>query len=271
MTQEHPDYTIIGYSEEILQSLMRRTADTNAAHLLPYLSPGQQALDVGCGPGNISVGLAQAVDPGTLYGVDVDESQVNLARALAASLQQENVVFQVGDATGLPFEDGSFDVVHCHDVLMHIPDTRAVLAEIMRVLKPGGVIGCREMIVESSFTYPDYDVIGRAWEMFGDMIATDDGHPHIGKDLKTQLVRAGFVDARISASFDTYSAPDEVEFIHGVASMWFLSPDMTETAAQYGASTKELSDAIGVAYRRWKDDTGALCALAFGEAVAYKP
>ena len=170
-----PDYTIFGYGEEMIQSLMRRTATTNAAHLLPHLKPGQRILDVGCGPGNISVGLAQAVEPGTLYGIDQAESQVDLARAVAASQRQENVVFQVGDATALPFEDGFFDVVHCHDVLLHVADTRALLVEMLRTLKPGGVIGCREMIARSCFTYPDYGIINKCWEMFEDMMAADGG------------------------------------------------------------------------------------------------
>ena len=268
---EGPDYTIIGYSEEMLQSLMRRTADAYATHLLPHLKPGMRALDVGCGPGNISVGLAQAVDPGTLYGIDREESQVDLARALAASLQRENAVFQVGDATDLPFADGFFDAVHCHDILMHIPDTQAVLAEVKRVLKPGGIIGCREMISRSSFTHPDFGVMRQSWDMFEDMIATDGGHPQMGKDLKTQLRQAGFSVALISASFDMYDTPEEVAFIYDIALQWFLSPEMQETALGYGAATAELAEAIGAAYGRWKDDPGALCSLAFGEAVAYKP
>ena len=270
-TDEGPDYTIVGYSEEMLESLMRRNAHTNAAYLLPHLIPRQRLLDFGSGPGSISVGLAQAVDPGRVYGVDREESQVDLARAVAASQKQENAEFLVADVTSLPFEDGFFDVAHCHDVLMHIPDTEAVLAEVNRVLKPGGAIGCREMIVRSSFTYPDYGVIGRAWDMFEDMIATDDGHPNMGKELKTQLARAGFINTRATASFDVYSTQEEVDFIYGIATQWFLSEEMFETATQYGASTEELSEAIGAAYLRWKDDAGAVCVLAFGEAVAYKP
>ena len=271
LTPAEPDYTVLGYSEEMIQALMRRTAQTNAAYLLPLLKPGMRALDVGCGPGNISVGLAQAVAPGPLYGIDQADSQVDLARAVAGHLQQENATFCVGDATNLPFEDDFFDVAHCHDILMHIPDTQAALAEVRRVLKPGGIIGCREMIGESSFTYPDYGVIGKSWRMFEDLIATDGGHPQMGKDLKTQLSRAGFADARISASFEMYSTPEEIEFIYGFANQWFLSREMTETAQQYGASTVELAEAIRVAYERWRDELGALCALAFGEAVAYKP
>ena len=270
-TPADPDYTVFGYSEEMLEALLRRTSETNAAYLLPYLTPGLRMLDVGSGPGNISVGLAHAVAPGPLYGIDQADSQVDLARAIAAYRQQENATFCVGDATNLPFEDDFFDVAHCHDVLMHIPDTQAVLAEVKRVLKPGGIVGCREMIGESSFTYPDYGVIGKSWQMFEDLIATDGGHPQMGKDLKTQLSRAGFDVARITASFEMYSTPEEIDFIYGFALQWFLSQEMTEIALQYGASTVELAQAIRVAYERWKDDPGALCALAFGEAVARKP
>ena len=64
-----PDYTM-GYSDEFRQLLDRRSAETHASHLLPYLSPGMRILDFGCGPGTISVGLAKAVDPGELHGVD---------------------------------------------------------------------------------------------------------------------------------------------------------------------------------------------------------
>ena len=60
----------------------------------------------------------------------------------------------VGDVTDLPFDDDSFDVAHCHAVLMHVPDTPAVLAEVKRVLKPGGIIASREAIISSSFSTP---------------------------------------------------------------------------------------------------------------------
>ena len=53
--------------------------------------------------------------------------------------------FMVGDVTDLPFDDNSFDVAHCHAVLMHVPDTSKTLAEVMRVLKPGGIIASREI------------------------------------------------------------------------------------------------------------------------------
>ncbi|MYE47554.1 MAG: class I SAM-dependent methyltransferase [Chloroflexi bacterium] len=265
-----PDYTM-GFSEEMLESLRRYTAEASAAYLLPYLRPGLRVLDFGCGPGTISVGLANAVAPGELYGVDMEESQIELARSVALASGQDNVIFRVGDVADLQFEDGFFDVAHCHNVLMHIPDTAAVLAEVKRVLKPGGIIGCREMICGSCFTYPDFGVIRQAWDMFEDLLAADDGHPQMGRELKTHFHEAGFTNVHMTSSIDVYSAPADVDFIHGFANTWFLSPEITEAAIKYGAATEALIDAIRDAYDSWRVHPGAWCGLAFGEAVAGKP
>lgn len=265
-----PDYTM-GFSEEMMEALRRFTAETHAVHLLPYLRPGLRVLDFGCGPGTISVGLAKAVHPGKLHGVDMEESQIRLAREVAYDRRQENAVFHVGDVTALEFEDGFFDVAHCHNLLMHVPDTYAVLTEVKRVLKPGGLIACREMICNSSFTYPDFGVIRKSWDMFRDLLQADDGHPQIGRELKSHVLKAGFENVRTDNSFDIYSAAADVAFIHGFAKQWFLSPEITEAAIKYGAATPELCEQMGAAYDRWKEHPGAMCALAFGEAVANKP
>ena len=261
----------MGFSEEILVALRRHTAETSAAYVLPLIRPGFNVLDFGCGPGTISRGLAKAAAPGELHGVDMEESQIDIARAVADAGGITNAYFHTGDVTSLLFEDDFFDVAHCHNVLMHVPDTRAVLAEIKRVLKPGGIIACREMICESSFTHPDFGVIRKAWDMFEDLVAADDGHPQMGKDMKGHIANAGFVNIRATASFDIYSTPADLEFIHGVAHQWFLAPEITDAAIKYGATTRELCDRISDAYDRWREESGALCGLAFGEVVASKP
>ena len=70
-----PDY-MMGYVEDVIEILSQRTAETDAAYLLPHLRPGMRILDVGCGPGSISVGLAAAVAPGRIswlrYGANPD-------------------------------------------------------------------------------------------------------------------------------------------------------------------------------------------------------
>ena len=265
-----PDYTM-GFSEEFLESLKRVTAEAEAGFLLRYLRPGLRLLDVGCGLGTISLGLARAVAPGEMHGLDMEASQIDLARAGAQAYRVDNAIFHVGDAIDLPFEDGSFDVVSFQNVLMHIPDTQAALTEAKRVLKSGGIIGCREMIVPSSFTYPEFGVIGKAWDMFEDLLSADDAHPQMGKELKGHLVKAGFANIQVTFSSNVFSTPGDVDFIHGFVQGWFLSPEITEAAIKYGAATRELCDDIRAAYDRWKADPGALLSVAFGEAVANKP
>ena len=273
MTQQMsatPDYTM-GFSEEFIASLRRYNAETSAFHLLPYLRPGLRVLDFGCGPGTISVGLANYIDPGELRGVDMEESQIELARELAAASGRSNATFHVADVTDLPFENDFFDVAHGHNILMHIPDTGAALAEIMRVLKPGGIIGCREMITSASFVYPDLNIIPRSWDMLRDLLTADDGHPDMGMAMKDHLLEAGFANIRMSASFNTYNSPGEIAFLYNLASDWLLSSEITLAAIKYGAWTEELSKRLRAAYDRWKAHPAAFAGVAYGEAIANKP
>ena len=265
-----PDYTM-GYSQEMLTTQLRATAESSAAFLLPHLRPGLRALDFGCGPGTISLGLAKFVAPGEMHGVDMEESLIEMARSAATSQGQDNAIFHVGDVTDLSFEDNFFDIAHCRSVLMHVPDTAAVLSEIKRVLKPGGIIACREMICDSAFTHPDSGVMKRSWDMFADLLMADDGHPQMGKDMKGHILEAGFADIRMSASFSVYSSPREIDSIHHLISGWLLSPEVAEAAIKYGASSESLVNNLQAAYDKWKEHPGALFAFAYGEAMASKP
>ena len=75
------------------------------------------------------------------------------------------------EGINLPFEDDSFDAAHCHAVLMHVLDTQAVLAEVKRILKPGGIISSREMTVAFSFLEPLLGSTEAAWDTFSVGIA----------------------------------------------------------------------------------------------------
>ena len=263
-------YTM-GYSEEFRQLLNRRSLETHAAHLLPHLKPGLRVLDFGCGPGTISVGLARAVDPGEVHGIDMEESQIGLARAAAEAGGHANATFHVGDVTALPFEDNSFDVAHCHAVLMHVPDTKAALAEVKRVLKPGGIISSREFIVASSFLEPGHEDTVEAWATFAKLLAGNGGHPQMGKELKKVFLDAGFTNIKATASFDSFGTAEDVAFLHGFICDWFFMPQVIAAATAFGLATEEQFAAWRAAIDDWKDNPGAFGALAFGEATAFKP
>ncbi|WP_105104372.1 class I SAM-dependent methyltransferase [Microbulbifer pacificus] len=107
------------------------------------LRAGQRVLDLGCGEGRHAIHLmiTDAVD---VFAVDLSLRDIAVARERAESFLTSGescgrVQFSVSDALQLPFSDDFFDVVVCSEVLEHIPDYERVLAEITRVLKPGGV------------------------------------------------------------------------------------------------------------------------------------
>lgn len=269
-TTPEAGYTM-GYNEEFRQLLDRRSAATHAAHLLPHLQPGMRVLDLGCGPGTISVGLADAVSPGELHGIDLEESQVAMARVAAEAGGHGNATFHAGDATDLPFEDGEFDVVHCHAVLMHIPDIAAALAEVRRVLRPGGLFAAREVIVDSCFLEPVEPEVAEAWNIFANLVEANGGYPQMGRELRRVLLDAGFADVQPSGSFGIFGTSEDVAFFHGFVVDWFFQPHITAAAVQLGLATEEQFDFLRAGVDEWGAEAGAVGALAFGEAIAISP
>ena len=263
-------YTM-GYSEEFQKLLRRRSAEISAAHLLPHLEPGLRVLDFGCGPGTISMGLAKAVEPGELHGIDMEGSQIEIAQTAASAGRHDNTVFLKGDIASLPYQDDYFDVAHCHAVLMHVPDTQAVLKEVQRVLKPGGRISSREMIGASSFLEPEPEDLGGAWEAFRKLIQLNGGHPEMGKELKRVLVEAGFQDIEASASFELYSTAEDIEFYHAFASDWFFSTQTVAALTKGSLASQEQVERWHTLLDQWKDEPGACAAIGWGEAMGRKP
>ncbi len=99
-------------------------------------------LDVGCGPGTITIDLARLVAPGSVVGIDNEPAPLGLARADASGVS--NVTFDLGDVYRLNYPDDTFDIVHAHQVLQHVAEPVAVLREMRRVCKPGGYIAARD-------------------------------------------------------------------------------------------------------------------------------
>lgn len=268
----HQSTYAMGYSEEFLSLLARRNAETVAAYLLPHLRPGMKVLDFGCGPGTISVGLAKAVAPGELHGVDIEAPQIAMAQAAAQAGGHGNARFQVGDVTNLPFADNTFDVVHGHAVLMHVPNLAQALAEVKRVLKPGGIVSTRDSVLSSHLFEPDpQGQLKRATDTFAKLLTASGGHPNLGKALKSLLLDAGFRDVRATASFEPFSEEEDRMFLQGFIRNWFFSPKMREPAIKYGLATENDFAAWGEALDAWKSHPGGFAAFSWGEAIARQP
>lgn len=133
-----------GHHESVLAAHRRRTAENSCAYLLDHLHRGATVLDVGCGPGTITVDLARIVAPGTVVALDAEIGMLQATAALAAERQLDNVTVVLADAMALPWPDATFDIVHLHQVLQHVPDPRALLRECRRVCRPGGIVAARD-------------------------------------------------------------------------------------------------------------------------------
>ena len=115
--------------------------------------PGERLLEIGVGTGYYSLELAKWVGPGgRLELFDLQQKFLDHVMRAAAKRGLENLIPTQGDATALPFEDGSVDAVALTAVLGEIPDSAAALAEIRRVLKPGGRLVVGELFGDPHFT-----------------------------------------------------------------------------------------------------------------------
>jgi ubiquinone/menaquinone biosynthesis C-methylase UbiE len=103
-------------------------------------------LDIGCGPGTITVGFGPYVTPiGLVTGIDHDAENVVSVSKRASEPGMTNVAFKRSDVMALQFEADTFDAVFENNVLFHLADPVAASKEILRVLKPGGRFAAREV------------------------------------------------------------------------------------------------------------------------------
>jgi SAM-dependent methyltransferase len=103
------------------------------------VGPGMKVLDLASGTGEPALSLARAVGPqGRVVATDLVPQMLEAARQNAAAQELENMEFRVADAESLPFSDGEFDRVTCRFGIMFFADIPKAMAEILRVLKPGG-------------------------------------------------------------------------------------------------------------------------------------
>ena len=130
--------TLSNWEQQLVGRYLERSLDETFPELRQYLSPGASVLDVGCGPGSITLGVAEAVSPGKVVGVEPAGGRVSIGTVSAEKRNIRNVTFVEGDAHRLDFPDDSFDVVYSHTVLHCLIDPVGALREQMRVVKSGG-------------------------------------------------------------------------------------------------------------------------------------
>lgn len=231
-----------------------RTANTHAAFLLPHLRPGMSLLDLGCGPGTITAGLAAAVSPGRAVGVDLDPVPV------------EGVEIVTADVTRLPFPDNSFDAIFGCAVLQHLADPLAALREARRVAKPGAVIGVCDADWDGELLHPISETLARSREIAWKL--RENTSPTVGKQLRNLLVEAGFTDATQTAQV---TPVDDTREAGAFNAALFQMPTVVTRAVSAGWASRTELEEISAAWIAWGEHPGAFLARFWCEALAFAP
>ncbi len=257
-----------GHHESVLRSHRWRTAENSAAYLLPHLRPGQAVLDVGCGPGTITRDIARLVAPGRVVGIDREGEVLRAAATDAADAGLTNVAFEVGDAYALAFDEGTFDVAHAHQVLQHLADPVAALAEMGRVTRTGGVVAARDMDIASIAWFPEAPALDRWLELYGQVTTANGGEPAAGRRLLAWAHAAGFADVTASASAWCYASPDERAWWGSLWADRVTRSAFADEALAGGLTDRDELATIADAWRGWASSPDGWFVLTSGEIIA---
>ena len=254
---------------DTIRYLQSRGAAREAAFFLPYVRQGMTLLDCGCGPGSITLGLAEALAPGEVVGIDRDATRTGIAEQTVARLGIANVRFQTADVLELPFPDARFDAVFAHAVLQHVTEPLRALAEMHRVLKPGGVIGLRDDDRGGLVIAPQAPDVVRLIELLTMVEELNGGDPRVGRRYRELLRTSGFEEVAISASceYDADAAATRRRASLAVhAAREFVGP----VAIEQGWSTSEEMERLVSACASWGESPDAFSAVIWCEAVGRK-
>jgi 2-polyprenyl-3-methyl-5-hydroxy-6-metoxy-1,4-benzoquinol methylase len=264
MTQPTAHYTH-GHTEAVLRVHGWRTVANSAAYLRPHLRPGRELLDVGCGPGSLTVDLAREVAPGRVVGLDSSENVVAEARA-AAEAANIGIELRAGDVYDLDLPDDSFDIVHAHQLLQHLSDPVAALVEMSRVCRPGGVVAIREVDFATAAGHPD--VVTDWLEVYVATARALGGEPYAGRYLLGWAHAAGFHDVTCTASAWCFATTEDRAWWGGSWAERVESSAYALEAVRKGLSTPERNAAIGRAWREWSADPDSSFTITHTEIVA---
>jgi ubiquinone/menaquinone biosynthesis C-methylase UbiE len=315
-----------GHHESVLRSHTWRTVDNSAAYLVPHLRAGLDVLDVGCGPGTITDDLAARVAPGRVIGVDAVAGVMTGARNRAAAdvcalpfddgtfdvvhahqvlqhvadpvaaLREMARVCRAGtgviaardsdydaftwhpadplldrwlDVYALPVDDGTFDVVHAHQLLQHVADPVSALREMARVCRDGtGIVAARDSDYDAFTWYPADPLLHRWLDVYRTVARQNGGEPDAGRHLLAWAHAAGLTDVRPSASVWCFATPDDRAWWGGLWADRVTSSSLGDQALERGLATRDDLDAMAAAWRSWSVDDDGWFAVVHGEILA---
>ena len=256
-----------GHQDAVLRSHRWRTAENSAAYLLDQLQPGDRLLDVGCGPGTLTVDLARRVPHGHVVGIDVAASVVAEAAAHADAENVSNVTFVAGDFRDAGFDPASFDVVHAHQVLQHLREPVEAMRAMAGLARPGGLLAARDGDY-SGFTWSPVDPMLERWrEVYLAVTRRNGAEANAGRWLLRWAHAAGWGDVVYGSSTWTFATPDDRQWWAGLWADRCVASTFGEQAVEYGIATAAEMAAIADGWRAWAADDDAVFVVVHGEVL----
>ncbi|HEY2653099.1 MAG TPA: methyltransferase domain-containing protein [Solirubrobacteraceae bacterium] len=171
------------------------------------LGPGDSAIDLGCGPRGVIDLLAQRVAPGgRVVGLDADPTHVAMASEFVANAGLGGVELVRGDARATGLESESFDLVHARTLLITVPQPAEVVAEMVRLVRPGGWVAGLEPDTGHDICYPSHPAYERLAEVFGVAFARNGADRCIGRRVSELYRQAGLDPVVLEARATAYPA-----------------------------------------------------------------
>jgi ubiquinone/menaquinone biosynthesis C-methylase UbiE len=258
-----------GHHESVLRSHRWRTAANSAGYLLPLLERGMHLLDVGCGPGTITMDLAEVLGPtGRVTALERSEEALGLARREAARRGTANVEFVVGDVADLHLPDHAFDVVHAHQVLQHVDAPVQALTEMRRVCRPGGLVAARDSDYGAFTWHPAMPELDRWREVYVQVTRSNDAEPDAGRRLLSWAHEAGFEEVTAASSTWCFATPEDRAWWGGLWADRIVDSDLAHQAVARGFSTADELTGIAAGWRRWAEQDDGWFSVLHGEIVA---
>jgi SAM-dependent methyltransferase len=256
--QDHPAFE---------EWMAKRTAAHEAAFFLPHLRPGMRVLDVGCGPGSLTLGLAEVAAPGVVIGIDRQPSQIKRAYSLALERKKTNMRFGIADCYKLPFRPRSFEAVFAHGVLMHLSEPANALREMRRVLIPGGIAAVRDPDFGATLISPTTPLLEQWAELRIRVRQHNGSDPFIGRHHRRLLLEAGFVHPEASAEVDRAGSLNEARR----AAAWFKVQlqGLARTALAQGWVNQATVDAMATEIDAWAERPEAFFAGIWCSALGW--
>jgi SAM-dependent methyltransferase len=224
-------------------------------------------LDVGCGPGTITIDLARRLAPGRVVGLDAVDEPLAIARDEARAAGVDTVAFVVGDAYALPFDDGAFDVVHAHQLLQHLRDPAVALREMARVCRPGGLVAARDSDYGAKTWYPADPLLDRWLVVYHELARANGGEPDAGRRMLAWAHAAGLRDVTSSASSWCFATPSDRQWWGGLWADRVTESAFADQALAGGHATREELRSIADAFRRWAGDDDGWYIVTSGEIL----